>query len=154
MILMAELSGGCLCGSIRYKIINEPILAYTCHCRFCQKDTGTAHRSALAVLNEQVQLSGKEIKVYTYKSDDHGRELYKNFCPDCGTTIALKTQRFPERQVIMIGTLDNPSQIDLTTHMFAEEAFHWVNFPKDHIVYARHRIADDGKPAMPINTEK
>lgn len=79
---MAELSGGCLCGSIRYKIINEPILAYTCHCRFCQKDTGTAHRSALAVLNEQVQLSGKEIKVYTYKSDDHGRELYKNFCPD------------------------------------------------------------------------
>ena len=105
------------------------------------------------MLNEQVQLSGKEIKVYTYKSDDHGRELYKNFCPDCGTTIALKTQRFPERQVIMIGTLDNPSQIDLTTHMFAEEAFHWVNFPKDHIVYARHRIAEDGKPATPINTE-
>ena len=56
--------------------------------------------------------------------------------------------------MIMIGTLDNPSQIDLTTHMFAEEAFHWVNFPKDHIVYARHRIADDGKPSMPINTEK
>ena len=151
---MAELSGGCLCGSIRYKIINEPILAYTCHCRFCQKDTGTAHRSALAVLNEQVQLSGKELKSILIKVTIMVANFIKTFCPDCGTTIALKTQRFPERQVIMIGTLDNPSQIDLTTHMFAEEAFHWVNFPKDHIVYARHRIADDGKPAMPINTEK
>ena len=91
---MAELTGGCLCGSIRYKIINEPILAYTCHCRFCQKDTGTAHRSALAVLNEQVQLSGKEIKVYTYKSDDHGRELLKTFAQIVGLLSHLKLKDF------------------------------------------------------------
>lgn len=148
---MSKLSGGCLCGSIRYTILKKPLLAYTCHCRFCQKDTGTAHRSALATLNEHVDLSGKEFKVYTYKSDEHGRHLYKNFCPDCGTTISLKTQRFPERQVIMLGTLDDPSQVQLSTHMFAEEAFHWFEFPKDHIVFARHRINEDGTPASPIN---
>ena len=60
---MSKLSGGCLCGNIRYKILKEPLLAYTCHCRFCQKDTGTAHRSALATLNEYVDLSGNELKV-------------------------------------------------------------------------------------------
>jgi hypothetical protein len=96
-------------------------------------------------------LSGKEFKVYTYKSDEHGRHLYKNFCPDCGTTISLKTQRFPERQVIMLGTLDDPSQVQLSTHMFAEEAFNWFEFPKDHIVFARHRINEDGTSASPIN---
>lgn len=149
--LMSKLSGGCLCGKIRYQILKEPLLAYTCHCRFCQKDTGTAYRSALATLNEYVDLSGNELKVYTYKSEEHGRQLYKNFCPDCGTTISLKTERFPERQVIMLGTLDDPSQIQLSTHMFAEEAFHWVEFPKDHTVYARHRINEDGTPASPIN---
>ena len=148
---MVKFSGGCLCGGIRYKILKEPLLAYTCNCRFCQKDTGTAYRSALAILNEDVKLSGKAFRVYTYKSLEHGRELYKNFCPDCGTTISLKTERFPERQVIMIGTLDDPSQIALNTHMFVEEAFDWVEFPKEHIAYARHRINDDGTPAAPIN---
>ena len=147
---MVKLSGGCLCGSIRYTILQQPILAYTCNCRFCQKDTGTAYRSALAILNENVELIGKDFSVYTYKSVEHGRELYKNFCPDCGTTISLKTERFPERQVIMIGTLDDPSQIDLSTHMFAEEALDWVEFPKDHVVYPRHRINDDGTTASPI----
>ena len=145
-----KLSGGCLCGSIRYTILQQPILAYTCNCRFCQKDTGTAYRSALAILNEHVELIGKDFSVYTYKSVEHGRELYKNFCPNCGTTISLKTERFPERQVIMIGTLDDPSQIELSTHMFAEEAFDWVEFPKDHVVYPRHRINDDGTTASPI----
>ena len=147
---MVKLSGGCLCGSIRYTILQQPILAYTCSCRFCQKDTGTAYRSALAILNENVELIGKDFSVYTYKSVEHGRELYKNFCPDCGTTISLKTERFPERQVIMIGTLDDPSQIELSTHMFAEEALDWVEFPKDHVVYPRHRINDDGTTASPI----
>lgn len=147
---MVKFSGGCLCGSIRYTILQQPILAYTCNCRFCQKDTGTAYRSALAILNENVELIGKDFSVYTYKSVEHGRELYKNFCPDCGTTISLKTERFPERQVIMIGTLDDPSQIELSTHMFAEEAFDWVEFPKDHVVYPRHRINDDGTTASPI----
>ena len=147
---MVKLSGGCLCGSIRYTILQQPILAYTCNCRFCQKDTGTAYRSALAILNENVELIGKDFSVYTYKSVEHGRELYKNFCSDCGTTISLKTERFPERQVIMIGTLDDPSQIELSTHMFAEEAFDWVEFPKDHVVYPRHRINDDGTTASPI----
>ena len=147
---MVKLSGGCLCGSIRYTILQQPILAYTCNCRFCQKDTGTAYRSALAILNENVELIGKDFSVYTYKSVEHGRELYKNFCSDCGTTISLKTERFPERQVIMIGTLDDPSQIELSTHMFADEAFDWVEFPKDHVVYPRHRINDDGTTASPI----
>ena len=147
---MVKLSGGCLCGSIRYTILQQPILAYTCNCRFCQKDTGTAYRSALAILNENVELIGKDFSIYTYKSVEHGRELYKNFCPDCGTTISLKTERFPERQVIMIGTLDDPSQIELSTHMFAEEALDWVEFPKDHVVYPRHRINDDGTTASPI----
>ena len=148
---MDKLSGGCLCGNIHYKILKKPLLAYTCYCRFCQKDTGTAYRSALAILNENVELAGKAFRVYTYKSLEHGRELYKNFCPDCGTTISLKTERFPERQVIMIGTLDDPSQIALNTHMFVEEAFDWVEFPKDHIAYARHRINDDGTPAAPMS---
>ena len=50
----------------------------------------------------------------------------------------------------MIGTLDDHSQIELSTHMFVEEAFNWVEFPKDHVAYLRHRINEDGTQASPI----
>ena len=54
---MVGLSDGCLCGSTRYKILKEPLLAYTCNCCFYQKDTGTTYRSALDILNKNVELS-------------------------------------------------------------------------------------------------
>jgi hypothetical protein len=51
---------------------------------------------------------------------------------------------------MMIGTLDDPSLIKVDTHMFADEAFSWVTYPTDHIVYAKHRINADGTPAVPL----
>ena len=51
---------------------------------------------------------------------------------------------------MMIGTLDDPSQIDVSTHMFADESFHWVSAHDDDVVYAKHRMNEDGTPAMPL----
>ena len=50
----------------------------------------------------------------------------------------------------MIGTLDDPSLVNVNTHIFADEAFSWVSFPKDHIVYAKRRTNEAGTPAIPI----
>ena len=50
----------------------------------------------------------------------------------------------------MIGTLDEPSLVDMKTHMFADEAFSWITYPEDHVVYAKHRINEDGTPAVPL----
>jgi len=147
---MSTMKGGCLCGNIRYELITEPRATFACHCRFCQKDTGTAHRSGLSYLDESVIFSGDSPKTYTYQSDEHGRKLYKHFCPTCGTTVSLTTERFPSGRVMMIGTLDDPSLVKVDTHMFADEAFSWVTYPEDHVVYAKHRINEDGTPAMPL----
>ena len=51
---------------------------------------------------------------------------------------------------MMIGTLDDPSLVKVDIHMFADEAFSWVTYPKDHVVYAKHRINEDGTPAVPL----
>jgi len=52
---------------------------------------------------------------------------------------------------MMIGTLDDPSLVKVDTHMFADEAFSWVTYPEDHVVYAKHRINGDGTPAVPLS---
>ena len=51
---------------------------------------------------------------------------------------------------MMIGTLDEPSLVDVKTHMFADEAFSWITYAEDHVVYAKHRINEDGTPADPL----
>lgn len=51
---------------------------------------------------------------------------------------------------MMIGTLDDPSLVDVKTHMFADEAFPWITYPKGHSVYAKHRVNEDGTPAAPL----
>ena len=147
---MSTMKGGCLCGNIRYELLTEPRATFACHCRFCQKDTGTAHRSGLSYLDESVIFSGDTPQTYTYQSDEHGRKLYKHFCPTCGTTVSLTTERFPSGRVMMIGTLDDPTLVKVDTHMFADEAFSWVTYPEDHVVYAKHRINEDGTPADPL----
>jgi hypothetical protein len=124
---MSTLKGGCLCGNIRYELLTEPRATYACHCRFCQRDTGTAHRSGLSYLDESVIFSGDSPKTYTYRSE-----------------------RFPEGRVMMIGTLDDPSLVDVKTHMFVDEAFSWITYSKEHVVYAKHRINADGTPAVPL----
>ena len=148
---MFTMKGGCLCGNIRYELLTEPRASYACHCRFCQRDTGTAHRSGMSYLDESVIFSGELPQTYTYQSDAHGRKLYKHFCSTCGTTVSMTSERFPSARVMMIGTLDDPSLVKVDTQMFTEEAFSWMAYPEDHVVYAKHRINEDGTPALPIN---
>ena len=50
--------GGCVCGDVRYRIIGAPILATVCHCKFCQKRTGSAFSQSVVFEVEQVEFSG------------------------------------------------------------------------------------------------
>ena len=147
---MTKLKGGCLCGAIRYSCSADPIFTFACHCRFCQRSSGTAFRAAMSFKNSDVEFSGSELKQYTYQSEEHGREVYVQFCPECSTQVTATTERAPKGRIIMIGTLDEPDQIDVKTHMFAYESFHWVSVSDDDIVYAKHRLNEDGSAAEPL----
>lgn len=56
---MSILSGGCLCGKVRYKTDSEMLMAYRCHCRDCQRVSGTSHLSVYAVPAATLELSGE-----------------------------------------------------------------------------------------------
>ena len=61
---MNKHTGGCLCGSVRFELNKEPDFAYGCHCRFCQKATGTAFRSGLRCQKSSVKFNDGEVKTY------------------------------------------------------------------------------------------
>ena len=144
-----NLTGGCLCGSVRYSISEKPQRGYICHCRFCQKQTGMGARPAIAVNKVSVEMHGDSIGQYKHVVPDHGRAIFPMFCSKCGTNLGSTLERFPNIQVINMGTLDNPDDVEVTIEMFSDEALFCVAHKPSHTVYPKHRLNDDGSAAIP-----
>lgn len=100
------LTGGCLCGAIRYRAEADETIHYLCHCTDCQRYGGSAFHSAIVVAADALKTEGAP-RVYT-KLADSGRDIARYFCGDCGGH--LFTSPWPEatRFSIKSGTLDDP----------------------------------------------
>lgn len=150
---MIQQQGGCLCGSIRFALTRPPTRVTVCHCRFCQKATGSAYMvepiydsAALAVL------SGKAA-VYDHRSEGSGKTVHIHFCRDCGTKLWLAFERFPYAVGIFAGTVDEPCwfQIEPATskHIFPGVARTDTVIPPGLPTYLRHATENDGTPNLP-----
>ena len=73
--------GGCLCGDIRYRVRGRPVRAFACHCRFCQRRTGTALAVVTFFPHGDVEFSGRPRASYRTTSDESGRWITLDFCP-------------------------------------------------------------------------
>jgi hypothetical protein len=60
---MANITGGCLCGRVRYTVTGEPAFSGLCHCRNCQRYTGSAFEALIAFPAASVSVQG-ELKAY------------------------------------------------------------------------------------------
>ncbi|MES0808241.1 GFA family protein [Roseibium sp. SCPC15] len=118
-----QISGGCACGAVRYEAAAEIEFSFNCHCRKCQRSTGTGHSSAFALPKTRLQIQG-EIREYKGGSDA-GAETYSGFCPVCGSPLTSRTARFPERIYVHAATLDDPGMFAPTFNVFEECAQPW-----------------------------
>jgi hypothetical protein len=100
-------TGGCLCGAVRYEFDGEPVFAGHCHCRDCQRATGTGHVSVIAFPAAAVKFSG-ETRAFT-STGDSGQPITRNFCPTCGSLIYAQPSVMPGMVNITAGTLDDTS---------------------------------------------
>ena len=80
-----KITGGCLCGAIRYEFAAEPMFPGHCYCQQCQKRGGGGHASAFAVPKAALQVTG-EVKRYASTADS-GNTVQHGFCPNCGSTV-------------------------------------------------------------------
>ncbi len=115
-------TGGCMCSAIRYKCSAEPILMGNCHCRDCQRATGTAFASAMLVLRNAVTITGN-VKYYD-TTGDSGGIVSRGFCPTCGARLFGKPP-MPELMGIMAGSLDDPSEFEPAMDVYTASAQLW-----------------------------
>lgn len=112
--------GGCLCGSIRYRVSGEPVAATLCHCRSCRRASGGTN-VAWAVFDQQdfAWLSGYPAAY----SSSPGLEWL--FCKDCGSLVGYRRASRPNHMDVTTGTLDDPDRFPPTVEIWLEHKIVW-----------------------------
>ena len=118
------LEGGCACGRARFRLASKPMFVNCCHCRDCQRQTGSAFViNALIEANRVEMLSGETEAVVV--PTDSGRPHIIHRCPDC--KVALWSHYGGRREVsfIRVGTLDDASWFRPEADIFMRSAQPW-----------------------------
>ncbi len=134
---MVQMTGGCSCGNLRYTVDAEPVFSAVCHCKTCQKQTGSAFRIVVAAPRAAVSLEGEQS---TYaRMGDSGQQVINRFCPNCGSTAVIEPAALANIAIIPAGTFDETSWLKPTMEIYCDDAQSWVQlsgemqrFPKMH----------------------
>jgi hypothetical protein len=133
------LTGGCICGAVRYEITEVPVSVYTCHCTDCQRVTVSAFSIGVAVPGEAFRVSGKELQPAPGGVTAGGRVKTRWVCPDCGIGVCGGVQPGtvpPDyTRIVRGGTLDDTSWLRPTTHFWTRSKQPWVVLPAGDKIY-------------------
>ncbi|WEX77073.1 GFA family protein [Sinorhizobium numidicum] len=117
------MKGGCLCGAVRYEAKRAPLYAGFCHCRDCQRVTGTGHSCYIIFSRSDVDFAG-ELRAYE-KFAENGNVTVRHFCAACGSQIFSSGPPDDDRWTIYAGTLDDTSLFEPADAVFTRSRPHW-----------------------------
>ena len=120
-------TGGCLCGAVRYEAEGEQKMSFLCHCRDCQRQSGSGNLPFLIVGKDGFRVSGDTWNFE--KTGDSGRWMRRHFCPSCGSTLFAHAEALPDAVMIFAGTLDDTAQYNPDRSVHSASMAHW-----DHLV--------------------
>jgi hypothetical protein len=119
--------GGCTCGAVRYRLTSEPLFVHCCHCRNCQRQTGSAFVVNLLIEADRLELlTGGPQAVDVPRDDGSKQRIYR--CPIC--QVALYSHYgWPEVLFVRGGTLDEPSAVPPDIHIYTRSKLPWITVP-------------------------
>ena len=121
--------GGCACRHVRYRMTTAPLFVHCCHCRWCQRETGSAFAINAMIEADRVLLLHGEVDVVPTPSAS-GRGQKVSRCPHCRVAVwsnyagAGDLVRF-----VRVGTLDEPERLPPNIHIFTMSKQPWVVLP-------------------------
>jgi hypothetical protein len=121
-----ELEGGCTCKKLRYRLKRSPIIVHCCHCRWCQRETGTAFAlNAMIETNSVELLSGDPEQVDTPSNSGKGQTIIR--CPSCHVAVWSHYAGAGDLlSFVRVGTLDTPDALPPDIHIFTASKQPWV----------------------------
>jgi len=117
----------CHCGLLRVIASGEPERVYLCHCRACQRRTGTAFHFGVSYLRERVRIDG-EHKIYE-RDADSGSKIRFYFCPNCGSNLYWESDRNQSVCGVAGGAFVDANLPSPGSSIFENAMFPWLAFP-------------------------
>jgi hypothetical protein len=118
-----KLTGGCLCGAVRYEISADAIFTGNCYCEDCRKSGSSGHCSVVAVPDSGLSIEGR-LTEFT-KNGGSGQPITRRFCPICGSRVAASAVVMPGVTMVTASTLDEPESFVSQISVFASRAPSW-----------------------------
>ena len=152
---MARHEGGCLCGAVRFAASAQPMRVAVCHCRFCQRNTGTAYLVEPVFAKTEFEITSGTPTTYDVVSEGSGKRVTVHFCGTCGARVLLTFERFADVVGTFGGSFDHPNRLGLTSdivrHLFTGSAQDGTVLPAGVPLFHEHAFRLDGslnEPAM------
>ena len=121
-------TGGCLCGAVRYEITAAPIGASYCHCTRCQRRTGTAASANVRIPVEGFRVLSGAAALRAYEPPDGAPKV---FCTRCGSAVYSGNPDADAHVGVRIGGLDGDPGVRPEYHQFVDYAASWEPLPDD-----------------------
>jgi hypothetical protein len=123
---LPAVAGGCDCGAVRYRLRGEPLFVHCCHCRWCQRETGTAFALNAMIESELVELTAGEPRwIDTPSASGKGQKIAR--CPQCLVALwSCYGGAGPLVRFVRVGTLDEPDRFPPDIHIYTSTRQPWV----------------------------
>jgi hypothetical protein len=117
---MKPITGGCLCGSVRYRSANPPERSTLCHCSTCRRVSGSHALGLVTVARKGFQFTANFPAEYRSSVS-----VVRPFCSKCGTPLTYLHEGWPDAIALTISSLDVPNDAPPTDHTWMSEAIAW-----------------------------
>ena len=123
------LEGGCACGAVRYRLSCAPMFVHCCHCRDCQRQTGSAFvLNALVETDRITLLAGAPEPVAVPTESGRPHEIYR--CGTCRTAVWSDYGGRRALRFVRVGTLDDPAALPPDVHIYTRSKLPWIKLPE------------------------
>ena len=125
------IEGGCTCGSVRYRMITTPLFVHCCHCRWCQRETGSAFVINALIEKSNIEILAGEVEIIdTPSASGRGQKIHR--CPECRVAVWSNYAGAGDGVLFLrVGTLDGPDRLPPDIHIYTSSKQPWVILPAD-----------------------
>jgi len=117
----------CSCGGLSLNCSGPPVSVALCHCRECQRRTGSSYGLAAFYERGKIEISG-EFSDYVRQSDS-GHAVAQHFCPRCGSTVFWEPARKPLMVAVAVGAFADPDFPAPGKQVHGETRHRWLALP-------------------------
>jgi len=139
--------GGCTCRHVRYRMTTKPLFVHCCHCRWCQRETGSAFVLNAMIEAERVDLMSGDVDIVdTPSASGRGQKISR--CPKCRVAVWSNYAGAGDLiRFVRVGTLDEPDRLPPDVHIFTMSKQPWVVLPAGTAAYHEYYKAAEIWPA-------